>query len=128
MDGERFLIIDDDVMAQRLFAAYVMDAPSSHAVPECVSNLAEGLERLRQGAFSAILTDLTLPDAQGVTVVEKLRAAAPNLTLVVLSGHDDERLRASCIRAGADAYLVKGTILEKELRTEITSARQRRLP
>lgn len=55
-----------------------------------------------------LLLDLSLPDGDGLAVVEQLRAAGrlPR-TCVAMTGHDDETLAASCRAAGCREVLVK---------------------
>jgi len=55
-----------------------------------------------------VLLDLGLPDADELEALDALRAAAPGLPIVVLTGwtHDDVALRA--VRTGAQDVLVKG--------------------
>jgi DNA-binding NarL/FixJ family response regulator len=57
-----------------------------------------------------ILLDLGLPDAQGLGAVRRAHAAAPRVTLVVLTGLDDESLAAQTLQEGAQDYLIKGQI------------------
>ena len=69
-----------------------------------------GGERVRvaDNTLKSVLLDLTLPDGDGLTVLERLtsRGAAPRVT-VALTGHDDEVTRNRCLRAGCRAVLVK---------------------
>lgn len=55
-----------------------------------------------------LLLDLTLPDGDGLTVLERLRAAGaePRATFA-LTGHDDDEVRARCLAAGCREVLVK---------------------
>jgi signal transduction histidine kinase len=82
-------------------------------------------------AFDIILCDLGLPDAQGLEVIRRAHAAAPNVPLVVLTGLDDEALAAQTLRAGAQDYLIKGQIeprgLLRALRYAIERKRLERL-
>jgi DNA-binding NarL/FixJ family response regulator/putative methionine-R-sulfoxide reductase with GAF domain len=69
----------------------------------------EAVELARQGIADVALVDLNLPDAEGVDVIERLHAAAPDLPVVAFSVDGSaERVRAA-VRAGAIGYLNKGT-------------------
>ncbi|MCM8599175.1 MAG: diguanylate cyclase [Candidatus Accumulibacter sp.] len=69
---------------------------------------------LAQGVAAAadkpdvILLDLSLPDSAGLPTVEAMRAAAPDVPIIVLTGQDDYRLAEGALQAGAQDYLVKG--------------------
>lgn len=55
-----------------------------------------------------MLLDMTLPDGDGLLVLEQLRAAGaePGVTFA-LTGHDDDELRERCVAAGCRDMLVK---------------------
>jgi DNA-binding response OmpR family regulator len=53
-----------------------------------------------------VLLDLTLPDGDGLRLVEPLHAAGCR-TVVALTGHDDQETRARCLAAGCADVLVK---------------------
>ena len=75
--------------------------------------------------IDAILLDLSLPDARGLATVELVRAAAPTLPIVVLTGHDDEALAVQAVQAGAQDYLVKGVVSAAGLRRALRHALER---
>ena len=55
-----------------------------------------------------VLLDLDLPDAQGLSALQRLKADVPELAVLVLTGLDDERRGIAAVAAGAKDYLVKG--------------------
>jgi signal transduction histidine kinase len=77
---------------------------------EWADRLTTGLARLEQGGFDLILTDLSMPDAEGLDSVTKLRAKASAIPLVVLTSQDDGALATRALQQGAQDYLVKGYI------------------
>ena len=70
--------------------------------------LAAALERVRAGGVDVVLLDLNLPDSAGYDTFLRVRAAVPDVPVVVLSGLADEELGARAVREGAQDYLVKG--------------------
>jgi serine phosphatase RsbU (regulator of sigma subunit) len=60
--------------------------------------------------LDCVLLDLGLPDAMGLEGLERLRAAAPDAAIVVLTGHDDEQRGVEALSRGAQDYLVKGDV------------------
>jgi serine phosphatase RsbU (regulator of sigma subunit) len=62
------------------------------------------------GGIDCVLLDLGLPDARGLEAVERLRAAAPDAAIVVLTGHDDEQRGVDALSRGAEDYLIKGVV------------------
>lgn len=69
----------------------------------------EAVSLLEREAPDAVVADLGLPDTSGTELVASLRAAAPGVRLVVLTGQEGETLRRGCLEAGADAFVVKPT-------------------
>jgi two-component system response regulator DevR len=54
-----------------------------------------------------VLLDVQMPGLSGIEVIRKLREAQPDVSVVMLSGHEDDLLRASAMEAGAVGYLSK---------------------
>jgi DNA-binding NarL/FixJ family response regulator len=55
-----------------------------------------------------LLLDLSLGDADGITLLRELRARAPETKVVIVSMHRDPETVRQALRAGAAGYLVKG--------------------
>lgn len=60
--------------------------------------------------IDCLLLDLKLPDAEGLDTVVRLRAQAPGVPLIVLTGLNDEAAGVGAVEAGAQDYLVKGHV------------------
>lgn len=75
-----------------------------------VERLAEGLVLAANREFDLILSDLGLPDSQGLATVRQLAAAARGIPIVVLSGLADPESGWAMVNAGAQDYLVKGEV------------------
>ncbi|MBI2236225.1 MAG: HD domain-containing protein [Magnetospirillum sp.] len=73
-----------------------------------VDRLSKALAAIPGGAFSAVLLDLSLPDALGMEGVDAIRRLAPTLPVVILTGLDDEEMGRRAVRHGCQDYLVKG--------------------
>ena len=80
-----------------------------------VERLSDLRDQLRTGTFDIVLTDLALPDSQGLDTYRQLRACAGGLPVVVLTGLDDEAMGIAALREGAQDYLVKGQLMERAL-------------
>jgi signal transduction histidine kinase len=72
--------------------------------------LSDALNELRAGPekFDLILLDLGLPDNRGLEALHHVRAAAPRIPTIVLTGMSDEKLATEALHYGAQDYLVKG--------------------
>ena len=72
-----------------------------------------------------LLLDLGLPDGSGIDTVRRVRAAAPDVPVIVLTGMDDEQLAAQAMKAGAQDYLIKGHIGNRALPSAMRYAIER---
>jgi serine phosphatase RsbU (regulator of sigma subunit) len=120
------LLVEDDaadaVLVEELLADSGLRTSLSWA-----RSLAEAKERLRSdGVPGCILLDLNLSDAQGLEAVTQLRAAAPAVPIVVLTGLAEERAGLAAVAAGAQDYLIKGQAAPDVFSRAIRYAAQRK--
>ena len=89
----------------------VFDEQDAHIIELTrVERVAGAENHLSKHPVDLILLDPGLPDAQGLDSIRRIRAAAPRVALVVLTGRDDEALALQALQEGAQDYLVKGQI------------------
>ncbi|MCA9641615.1 MAG: response regulator [Polyangiaceae bacterium] len=77
---------------------------------EHVSRLSEAIEALGRHAYSAVISDVNLPDSEGADTWRVLRGLAPTTTLVVLTGNDSESVGRAALADGVDDYLPKNQV------------------
>ena len=100
----RVLLIEDDIEAARLLVKGLRE--SGYTVEHAADGRA-GLAQALQGGFALIVTDRMLPQLDGLTLIEQLRARGSDTPVLVLSalGSVDDRIRG--LKAGGDDYLTK---------------------
>jgi two-component system CheB/CheR fusion protein len=107
--SRQVLLVEDNPGDADLVRAALQEVDAEAAFElHHVQRLGEALLRVAQGGVDAVLLDLSLPDSLGLEGVERLRAAAPGLPIVVLTGMSGVGLKA--LTAGAQDYLVKGQL------------------
>jgi CheY-like chemotaxis protein len=123
------LVVEDDPGDVRLVRGYLAETSGVMWDIECVEQLAEAVERLKRGGIDVVLLDLHLPDSVAISTVEKVRAAAPRVPVVVLTGLGDELIGLQALRSGAQDFLVKGRsagpLLVRVLRHAVERTRAR---
>jgi hypothetical protein len=108
LTGARVLVVEDDADT-RDFLAFALQ--SAGVKLTLAATAAEALDRLTAETFDLVVSDLSMPDADGYALIRRLReldeAAGTRRPAVALTAHagPDDRRRA--IEAGFDAYLVK---------------------
>lgn len=89
------------------------------------SDLNGGVEAAATGDWDVVLSDLSLPDGQGLDAVRKLRGSAPDLPMVVLTGLASDETALASLDNGAQDYLVKDHLTPEILERSIRYAVQR---
>jgi PAS domain S-box-containing protein len=87
--------------------------------------LSNALTCLTQTQFEVALLNLSLPDSKGLDTLVRVRSAAPDLPMVVLTGLDDQQISLQAVAQGAQDYLVKGQITAEVLTRAIRYAIER---
>jgi DNA-binding response OmpR family regulator len=75
----------------------------------------------------AVLLDITMPGPDGTAVLARLRAIDPTVSVVMLTGNDDEALARQLLRAGAFDYLPKPfqlDVLERVIAAAVAAGRR----
>jgi serine phosphatase RsbU (regulator of sigma subunit) len=104
----RVLLVEDDEGDAFLVRELLLDAGADIELHR-IRTLAEAGPRL-PGEFQCVLLDLGLPDAQDMQALRTVLDAAPTIAVLVLTGLADEHRGTEAVAAGAQDYLVKGTI------------------
>jgi NarL family two-component system response regulator LiaR len=92
----RILLIDDDPVVRTGLCA-ALEAESDLAVVGEADNGTRGISMAHKLRPDVVLTDLLLPDVNGVTVTQRIPALLPATQLVILTSVDDDE--ASVLRA-----------------------------
>jgi CheY-like chemotaxis protein len=74
------------------------------------------VELVERDVPDAVVMDIEMPVLDGVEATRLLRASAPELPIVAISGHDYEERALEMRRAGADDYVRKARLPDELLR------------
>jgi DNA-binding response OmpR family regulator len=108
--GPVVLLVDDDPAIRRAVAAG-LELEGFAVVPASGGRAAlEAAARVRP---AVILLDLSMPDLDGLEVLERLRGGGDQVPVCVLSARDEVDDRVAGLQAGADDYVVKPFALEE---------------
>jgi sigma-B regulation protein RsbU (phosphoserine phosphatase) len=105
------LLIEDNPGDARLIRLMLDEAGGEWFEVEEVDRLGPALERLgNHSRFGIVLSDLSLPDSQGLDTFARLHAQAPQVPIIVLSGLNDTTMAVQAVHEGAQDYLIKGQV------------------
>jgi DNA-binding NarL/FixJ family response regulator len=79
---------------------------------EVVGRAADGEEAVRlacEKSPDVVLMDIEMPKVDGLEATKQIKAAHPEISVLVLTVHDDEEYIAALLEAGAAGYLLKTT-------------------
>jgi DNA-binding NtrC family response regulator len=74
---------------------------------EGTGSVADALARLARAPVDMVLTDLRMPDADGLELVRRIQASTAEVPVVVLTGHGTVASAVECLKAGASEYILK---------------------
>ncbi len=98
------LVVDDDPAMRGLlqntlrFLGYSVDL---------ASNVTEARERVRSRPYSLVICDYEMPGGTGMELLEYLNRVHPDLSLIMVTGHDEIPLARSAIASGALDFITK---------------------
>ena len=98
------LVVDDDAGMRAWLAAFA--AEQGWGV-ECAGSGEQGLELFRKRTPDLVTLDLSLPGMDGLATLRQLRALAPSVPVIMLSGVADTRNIALAVKHGATDFLRK---------------------
>ncbi len=118
------LIIDDEAP---LVASLAFALRTEGYLVESAGSGGEGLQAVPRFQPSVILLDVRLPDGSGLDWLERLRAAHPEVPVVMISAHGDTRAAVRSVKGGAFDYLTKPFELDDLLMTLRSALERQRM-
>jgi PAS domain S-box-containing protein len=122
----RILLIEDNTGDAFLIKRAVGELPEPRPTLVHAKSLTEGLTQLKAHQFDLVLTDLNLPDSDGLDTCRTLCETHAELPIVVLTGSLPE-MGMEAIGMGAQDYLIKERIASAELMRVLFHAQRRHL-
>ena len=102
----RVAIIDDHAIVRAGLRQYLSEQVDLTVVAEA-ANGREALDIVRKGEVDVMVMDLSMPDQSGIDALAGIKARAPELPVLILSGFPEEHYAVTLLRQGASGYLNK---------------------
>jgi DNA-binding NtrC family response regulator len=113
MDKKKILVIDDEAIV-RVSCERVL-TPEGYDV-RVVSKGADALDILSRENFDLVLTDLKMPDMDGLEVLKEIKSRWPRINVIIITGYGTISTAVQAIKLGAYEYLEKPFTPEDILR------------
>jgi two-component system response regulator PilR (NtrC family) len=112
------LVVDDEIDIRELL---VITLERMGIAADSASSMEEAHTLLRQRAYALCLTDMRLPDGNGLELVKHINQHYPGLPIAVITAYGSAENAVSALKAGAFDYLTKPISLS-QLRPLVQSA------
>ena len=121
--ARKLFVVDDDLLFAKLLAANLRNEGS--LAIELFPSAQAMLERRTEEPPDAVITDLMMPDMDGIELTRQLRASDATLPIFVLTASTEIGSAISALKAGATDYLTKPVNVD-ELMTQLRRAIEER--
>jgi len=116
------MIVDDEVTIRQTLAKLVTESGLPIAEVKTASNGLEALQELEKELPHILITDMNMPEINGVELIKKVNSLYKNVKIIVVSGYSDYDYMKNSIRYNAYDYILKPVMPE-----ELTAALKRSL-
>ncbi|HQZ64500.1 MAG TPA: SUMF1/EgtB/PvdO family nonheme iron enzyme, partial [Planctomycetaceae bacterium] len=105
VDGQSTVLVVEDSRTQSVLFRSMLVKAGYRAV--MTSNGREALESIRNSPPHVVITDLDLPEMNGLQLLEAVQAEFPNIPVILVTAVGSEAIAAEAIRKGAASYVPK---------------------
>lgn len=102
------LLIENNDANSLYLKEMLFDVAEGKHLITVVRTVAEAMTLLKNKNFDIVITDLDLPDTNGLDIIKSIQVTNSKLPIVVLTGQTNEQLALKIIKMGVQDYLIKG--------------------
>lgn len=99
------MLVVDDERDMREMLAFALEMDGFEIVTAASGREAVAISSKRK--FAIVITDLKMPDMDGLATLDALKRIDQNVKVIVATGYASPETRSDCLRRGAFAYLCK---------------------
>jgi two-component system invasion response regulator UvrY len=112
----KILVVDDHAVVRAGVQHFLSTVPDMEIGGEAAT-AQEAIRMVRTQEWDIVLLDIAMPDKSGVEVLKQIKRDRPNLPVLILSMHPENRYAVQILRSGASGYVQK-----EALATELVEA------
>ncbi len=101
---KKILVVDDELSICRLLKRILIE--NNYACDYALS-AAEALQKIAAVSFDLVVTDIKMPEMDGLQLIEKLRVQFPELAILVSTGVNEREVALKALELGAYGYMLK---------------------
>ncbi len=108
---KRIFLVDDHPMLREGLQRLIEQQPGYQVCGEA-DTAAGAIDAIVRLMPDLVMTDISLPDKNGLELIKDLQVLSPGIPILVFSMHDEMLYAERAMRAGAKGYLMKGTMID----------------
>ena len=99
------LVVDDSAMDRHLAGSIIQKMGGWHA--SFAGNGVEALAMMQQNKYDIVLTDMLMPEMDGLQLVTAIRTKYPMIPVILMTAHGSEDIAIQALQKGAASYVPK---------------------
>lgn len=103
----RLFLVEDEVLALQSLKRKIEDLNGDWEIVGTAANGVEALEKIPAAAPHLVLTDIRMPDMDGIALIEALRKQGSRITPIIISGYQEFEYAKQAMQLGVQDYLLK---------------------
>jgi len=121
-DRRHILVVDDEEDVRETLHSVLK---SMNYIPYVAAGGAEALETIKNNKIDVVLSDLYMPEMDGIELLKRVRARDKNIIFLMITAHPTIETAVEAIKKGAYDYLTKPFHIE-EVRLKISRALEKK--
>ena len=125
---ENLLIVDDEMEIGRGLRDLLLNLGFN---ADFIGNGKHALEQLRDEKYTFLITDISMPELDGIELIKTVRRQAPHINIIAMTGYDKNHTYMDVINAGANDFItkpfkidemeakIKRILIERKIRDEL---------
>lgn len=98
------LVVDDDPLILESLSLLLRE--HGFSITTC-GNARDAIEEFGKGSFTAVLTDIKMPEISGIELLEKIHASSPDIPIILMTAYAELDVAIDAIKKGAFDFIIK---------------------
>ncbi|MCF7953196.1 MAG: response regulator, partial [Spirochaetales bacterium] len=111
---KRVMIVEDEKLVLWGITS-LFEKHDQYAIVGSFSNPLEALDEIRKQQPDLVITDISMPQMDGITLIKQVKDFDPQIHIIVLSCYDDFEIVHNAFKLGIDDYILKHELEEDRL-------------
>ncbi len=103
------ILVDDHKLIRDGISSYLNSAPDKYNLVGEAENGKQALEQIALRSPDLVITDLNMPEMDGLELIKEIRKRYPSIKIIVLSMVDEAQYIKQVLKLGANGYLLKNS-------------------